>query len=218
MKQRVLIVDDHDLLRAGIHALLNDVADLSVIGEAANGQEAISLAEELSPDLILLDISLPDINGLELAKRLLLLQPRPYILLITVHEDKVMLQESLSLGVSGYILKRATKSELVDAIQAVMRGEIYVHPALTRYLFASNHEGKDIKRPRELDVLTDREVEVLCLLANGYSNRQIADQLYLSVRTVESHRANLISKLDLHTRLELVRYARKHNLIPTEKK
>lgn len=217
MNQRILIIDDHDLLRAGIHALLDDVVGLEVIGEAANGQEAILLAEELAPDIILLDISLPDMNGLELAKQLKLLNPQPYILMITIHEDKVMLQEALSLGVSGYILKRASKTELVDAIQAMIRGEIYVHPALTHFLFARKPEKKVVEKPRELESLTDREIEVLCLLANGYSNRQIADQLCLSVRTIESHRANLISKLDLHTRLELVRYARKHDLIPVEK-
>jgi two-component system response regulator NreC len=217
MNQRILIIDDHDLLRAGIHALLDDVAGLEVIAEAANGQDAVLLAKKLSPDIILLDISLPDTNGLELAQKLILLEPRPYILMITVHEDKVMLKESLALGVSGYILKRASKTELIDAIQAMIRGEIYVHPALTHFLFSSKAEKNDVGKPHELELLTDREVEVLCLLANGYSNRQIAERLSLSVRTIESHRANLISKLDLHTRLELVRYARKHDLILADK-
>lgn len=216
MNQRILIIDDHDLLRAGIRALLDGITGLEVVGMAANGQEAILLAKELSPDIILLDISLPDINGLEIAKRLLQLKPRPYILMVTIHEDKVMLQESLSLGVSGYILKRASKSELVDAIRAVIRGEIYVHPALTHFLFSQKHEKTDVRKPRELESLTDREVEVLCLLANGYSNRQIANKFSLSVRTIESHRANLISKLNLHTRLELVRFARRHDFILAE--
>lgn len=216
MKQRILIIDDHDLLRAGIHALLDDVDDLEVIGEAASGQEGLSLAQELSPDIILLDISLPDINGLELAKQLILLRPRPHILLITVHEDKVMLQESLGFGVSGYILKRASKTELVDAIQAMVRGEVYVHPALTRFLFASKNEKKEVNKAQDLELLTNREIEVLQLLVSGYSNRQIADHLTLSIRTVESHRAHLITKLDLRTRLDLVRYAMKHDLIPVE--
>lgn len=216
MKQRILIIDDHDLLRAGIHALLDDVDDLEVIGEAASGQEGLSLAQELSPDIILLDISLPDINGLELAKQLILLRPRPHILLITVHEDKVMLQESLGFGVSGYILKRASKTELVDAIQAMVRGEVYVHPALTRFLFASKNEKKEVNKAQDLELLTNREIEVLQLLVSGYSNRQIADHLTLSIRTVESHRAHLITKLDLRTRLDLVRYAMKHDLIPAE--
>lgn len=217
MKQRVLIIDDHDLLRAGIHALLDDVCDLEVVGEASNGQQAIMLAEELLPDVILLDISLPDINGLELAKQLMLLKPQPRILMVTIHEDKAMLQQALSLGVSGYILKRASKTELVDAIQAMLRGEIYVHPALTHFLFTKKPANKDVKNAPEIESLTNREVEVLSLLASGYSNRQIADRLSVSVRTIESHRANLIAKLDLHTRLDLVRYARKHRIIPAEK-
>ena len=129
MKQRILLVDDHDLLRAGMHALLGDVPELEVVGEATNGCEAILLAEQLSPDIILLDISLPDVNGLELAQELLCLVPTPQILLVTVHEDKVLLQKALELGISGYILKKASKTELVYAIQTIMRGEIYVHPA-----------------------------------------------------------------------------------------
>ena len=216
MKQRVLIVDDHDLLRAGIHALLDDVPELEVGGEAASGQEAIFLAEQLSPDIILLDISLPDLNGLELAKQLLLLKPCPYILLVTIHEDKALLQKSLELGVSGYILKKASKSELVDAIQAIIRGDIYVHPALTHFLFTSKQEKKALDETQKLESLTNREMEVLRLLVSGYTNRQIAEQLILSVRTVESHRANLITKLDLRTRLDLVRFAMEHDLIPTE--
>lgn len=217
MKQRILIVDDHDLLRAGIHALLDDVPDLEVVGEATCAKEAVLLAETLAPHIILLDISLPDMNGLELAQQLMRLKPRPYILLVTIHQDKVFLQESLALGVSGYILKKASKSELIDAIQAVVRGEIYVHPALTKFLLNRTTEKNNTLKENALKLLTNREVEVLRLLAIGYSNQQIADQLTLSVRTVESHRANIIRKLDLRTRLDLVRYAIKHDLMPVNK-
>ncbi|MCA9901397.1 MAG: response regulator transcription factor [Anaerolineales bacterium] len=216
MKQRILLVDDHDLLRAGMHALLGDVPELEVVGEATNGCEAILLAEQLSPDIILLDISLPDVNGLELAQELLCLVPTPQILLVTVHEDKVLLQKALELGISGYILKKASKTELVYAIQTIMRGEIYVHPALTHFLFTSKHEKKAVDRGQNLDLLTNREVDVLRLLVSGYTNRQIADQLTLSVRTIETHRANLTTKLDLHTRLDLIRFAAQHNLVTTE--
>jgi DNA-binding NarL/FixJ family response regulator len=213
LKQRILIVDDHDLLRAGIHALLKDVADLEVVGEAANGEQALSLAEEIVPDVILLDISLPDMNGLELAGHLLKLTQRPLILLITVHEDKAILQEAFALGVSGYILKRASKTELVDAIQAVVRGEIYVHPALMHFLIPTQPKQAEAEQVKDLGSLTNREVEVLKLLVSGYSNRQIAEKFTLSVRTVESHRANIITKLNLHSRLDLVRYAIENDLI-----
>ncbi|MCA9919425.1 MAG: response regulator transcription factor [Anaerolineales bacterium] len=216
MKHRILLVDDHDLLRAGMHALLNDVPELEVVGEATNGQEALLCARNCLPDIILLDVSLPDINGLELAQQLLRLEPSPYILLVTIHEDKVLLQQALELGVSGYILKKASKTELVYAIQTIIRGEIYVHPALTHLLFTSKHEKKVADAPKKLALLTQRELEVLRLLVSGYTNRQIADQLILSVRTVETHRANLTTKLDLHTRLDLIRFATEHNIVVTE--
>ncbi len=211
MSIRILIVDDHGVLRAGLRALLSAEPDLEVVDEAATGHEALRLADELRPEVVLLDISIPDISGIEVTRQLKEILPETRVLILTVHEDESLLQESIRAGAMGYIIKRAVESELIDAIRAVWRGDLYVHPAMTRALF------KDISPPSPsndppVESLTPREVEVLCLIAQGYSNRQIAEALSISIRTVESHRANLMGKLNLRSRVELVRYAKEHGL------
>lgn len=212
MTMRLLITDDHGVLRAGLRALLNNEPDLEVVGEAASGEEALHLAGELQPDVVLMDVSLPGVDGIETTQRLMELRPDIRVLILTFHEDECLFEGAICAGASGYILKRAVESELINAIRAVSRGELYVHSAMTRALLGSTASAPPTEQVA-IDVLTPRETEVLGLLAQGYTNRQIADLLTISVRTVESHRANLMDKLDLHSRVELVRYATENKLL-----
>jgi two-component system, NarL family, response regulator NreC len=215
MTIRVLIADDHVLLRAGLRALLNTSNDFEVVGEASDGTEVLALAKRLQPNVVLMDMNMPGCGGMEATHLLREKHPDINVLILTVHEDKSLLQESLRVGASGYILKRALESELVNAIKAVARGDLYVHPAMTRALLSGAEESSEEGR-NSIDVLTPREIEVLRLLANGHTNRQIADILAISVRTVESHRSNLMGKLQFHSRSELVRYAVDHDLLQIE--
>ncbi|MBI3943428.1 MAG: response regulator transcription factor [Chloroflexi bacterium] len=212
MATRILIADDHGVLRAGLRALLNAEADLEVVGEAADGNTALSLAQDLHPDVILLDISMPGLNGIEVIQNLMRVQRNTNVLILTVHEDEGLLQEAFRLGAKGYIVKRAVESELINAIRAVSRGDLYVHSAMTQGLVKSLSPSSP-RQEEGITALTRREVEVLRLIAQGFTNRQIAEKLSISVRTVESHRANLMSKLDLGSRVELVRYAREHGFL-----
>ena len=209
---RILIADDHGVVRAGLRALLSTERDLVVVGEAADGGEAIRMAEELRPDVVLMDVSMPGEGGIDITRRLIALHLGVRVLILTIHEDESLLHEAIRVGAAGYILKRAVEQELMSAIRAVARGEIYVHPAMTRALLAG------IERPIlpenvAPEALTPRETDVLRLVAEGYTNRQIAEKLTLSVRTFESHRANLMAKLQLHSRVELMRYAANHGLL-----
>ena len=206
-----LIVDDHGVLRAGLRALLNTEIDFKVIGEASNGEQALKLAQALQPDIILMDISMPGPDGIQITQQIKEIVPGVRILILTVHEDKGLLQAAIRSGASGYILKCAVESELVNAIRAVERGDLYIYSSLTRSLL----DGIGIENYSEQifsDSLTSREVEVLRLIARGHTSSQIAEILTISVRTVETHRANLMGKLDLHSRAELVHYAVQHGL------
>jgi two-component system response regulator NreC len=211
MSLRILLADDHGVLRAGLRALLNAEEDLEVIGEAADGAQVLRLARQLKPDLVLMDISMPGTDGLEATRQLQAELPEVRVLLLTVHEDDGLLQEAIRSGASGYILKRAAESELINAIHVVDRGDIYVHPSMTRALFEEQHKNMPINAVEA--TLTLREIEVLKLIAQGHTNRQVGEILHLSMRTVESHRANLMAKLNLTSRVELVRYALKHGLL-----
>jgi two-component system, NarL family, response regulator NreC len=215
MTIRVLIADDHILLRAGLRALLNSIADFEVVGEASNGDEVQQCIKESRPNVVLMDINMPDYGGIEATRQLQQTYPDVNILMLTAYEDKSLLQEALNAGASGYILKRAQESELTNAIRAVARGDLYVHPAMTRALLLNKEENPAVK-PNLIEILTPREIEVLRLLANGHTNREIARMLMISVRTVESHRSNLMSKLNLSSRAALVRYAIKNDLLQGE--
>ncbi len=209
---QILIADDHGVLRAGLCALLNAEPDLHVVGEAIDGQETLRLAGELHPDVILLDISMPGLGGIETTRRLKEALPEACVLILTVHEDEHLLQASLQAGATGYVTKRAIKSELINAIRAAWRGDLYVHPTMTRALF------EDTPHPPPTDEeliepLTPREIEVLRLIAKGHTNRQTGEILSISVRTVESHRANIMDKLGVRGRVGLVRYAMDHGLL-----
>jgi two-component system response regulator NreC len=212
MTIRLLVADDHGLLRAGLVALLNAETGMVVIGEAEDEHSAVSLTVEKKPDIVLMDISMPDSGGIEATRRIKHLVPEARILILTVHEDKGLMQESIRAGAMGYILKRAIKSELVNAIHAVMRNELYLHPAMARLLFLESQSPPPRTRliPEEL---TYREKEVLRLIARGYTNSQAAEKLHISVRTVEYHRGNLTAKLNLRSRSELMRYAEEKGLV-----
>ena len=211
MATRVLIADDHPVLRSGLRVLLGTDPDLEVVGEAGTGEETLRLAEELHPDVVLLDIGMPGESGIETVRRLKAKLPALKVLFLTMHEEEGMLLEALAAGGDGYLIKRADQPEIIQAIRAVRRGDVYVHPAMTRALLS---QAETTERPPEpVEPLTRREIDVLRLLARGNTNRQIAELLALSVRTVESHRANLMGKLGLSSRVELVTYAEEHGLL-----
>lgn len=215
MPIRVLIADDHAVVRAGLRTLINAEPGMELVGEATGGEEALAMAGALSPDIVVLDLSMPDLDGLEATRRIKRQKPEVRILILTVHEDEALLREAIRAGASGYIIKHAAEAELVSAIHTVEIGEIYVHPKMIRALLAEPEARKPSAAPGNAphDALTPREIDVLRLLAQGYTNRQIAEVLSLSVRTVEGHRSNLTEKLGLHSRVELVRYAREHGLL-----
>jgi two-component system, NarL family, response regulator NreC len=213
MPIRLLVADDHGVLRAGLIALLNTEADMMVVGEADDENSAVSLAIEKRPDIILMDISMPDAGGIDATRRIKNLVPEAKVLILTFHEDKELMQEAIRSGAMGYILKRAIKSELINAIHAVMRGELYLHPAMARLLFTENNSLLNQPAKTYSEPLTSREIEVLRLIAQGYTNSQAADKLKISVRTVEYHRGNLTTKLNLRSRVELMRYAEENGLI-----
>ena len=212
MPIRILIADDHAVVRTGLRALLRSDPELEVVGEAGDGVETLRLAGTLQPDLVLLDITMPPENGIKTAQRLKATHPGLTILFLTMHEDEGLLHEALRTGAAGYVIKRAEEAEILQAIHAASAGDIYVHPAMTRALLhqpvTSEHRRGSPATP-----LTRRELDVLRLLAKGNTNRQIAGLLGLSMRTVENHRANLMGKLGLVSRVELVNYAEEHNLL-----
>ncbi len=213
MTVRLLIADDHGVLRAGLIALLKEEAGMEVVGEADDENSAVSLADEKRPDVVLMDLSMPTTGGIEATRRIKQLVPEARVLILTVHEDKSLMQEAIRSGAMGYILKRAVKSELINAIQAVMRGELYLHPAMARLLFLEQQPSSPETVKCIPESLTSREIEVLRLIAQGYTNSQAAEMLHISVRTVEYHRSNLTAKLNMHSRVELIRYAEENGLI-----
>jgi two-component system response regulator NreC len=210
---RVLIADDHGLVRAGLRSLLSSNPEIEVVGEAANGDEALRLATELAPDVVLLDISMPGPggSGIVTTRRLREAAPGVRVLILTMHEDKGLLREAVAAGAIGYILKRAVEADLLVAIDSVARGDMHVHPSLLRALIA-DPTRPEARKP-EGEALSARESAILRLIVQGYTNHEMADELKVSVRTVESHRANLMAKLNVRSRVELVRYARTRGLL-----
>ena len=211
MAIRIVIADDHRIMRAGLRSLLKADSGLEVVGEATNSQEALALVNELKPGVVLLDIGMPGNENLDALKEIRSDSSEIRILMLTMHEDSELLQECLRQGASGYIIKRAAESELIDAIYAVQRGMVYVHPSMIQSLVADQKMAKT--KSSEEESLTQRETEVLLLIVDGNTNRQISEKLNISVRTVETHRSNIMDKLNLHSRVDLVRYANEHKLI-----
>jgi two-component system, NarL family, response regulator NreC len=212
MAINVIIADDHAIVRAGLRTLISSESDLELIGEATGGLEAIEKVHQSSPDVLVLDISMPDKDGIEVIRALKTEGDTCAILVLTVHEDDALLREAIRLGAAGYILKHAAESELISAIRSVFHGDLYVHPKMIRSLLQPEPIVAMKEQPT-LENLTSREGEVLKLIVQGYTNRQMADELSISVRTVEGHRANLTDKLGIRSRVDLLRYARDNHLI-----
>jgi two-component system response regulator NreC len=209
---RVLIVDDHAIVRAGLRLLLDAEPGIEVVGEAANGGEAVFQSRSLAPAVALMDVVMPGEGGIETTRRLLHERPQTKVLVLSMQDDPRYIREAFDAGASGYLLKDAVDAELVEAVRTVAAGGRYVHPALGARLVQADAEERE---RIAADPLTEREREVLKLLALGYTNQEIARSLFVSVRTVETHRAHIMQKLRLRSRAELVRYALEQRLLAT---
>jgi DNA-binding NarL/FixJ family response regulator len=211
---RILVTDDHAVLRAGLTALLNAEADLKVVGEAADGESCVRAVQQLQPDVILLDINMPGTNGLDALPRLRQVAPRSRVLILTMHDDITYLRQVLRAGGAGYILKQAADKELLSAIRTVHSGGTFLHPTHAQALLAEPPSpAASTRTDSALAHLSAREQETLKLIALGYSNKEIAEQLFLSVKTVETYKARIMEKLELTTRAALVRFALQHKLL-----
>ncbi len=216
-KIRILLVDDHSILRSGLRLLLNRQPNMEVIGEAGTGEEAIEKVRELSPDVALLDITMPGMSGLEAIGAIRKMCPSCRVLVLTMHANEEYLFQVLQAGGSGYVLKKAADTELIDAIETVARGGTFLYPEVVSmlvsdFLVRARKEGaKDA-----LDTLTEREREVLRLVAEGYTSAEIAERLVLSPKTVDAHRAHIMEKLGLHSRAELVKFALRKGILRPE--
>ena len=214
---RLLLADDHAVVRSGLRMLLQAQPDMIIVGEAETGQEAIRRVAELSPDVVLMDIEMPGMNGIEATRRIKANAPASAVLALTMYEDDQYFFEMLRAGASGYVPKRAAPDELVSAIRAVSRGEVFLYPSLAGRLVQDYlRRGPAGEGETPSDELTPREQEVLTLIAQGFSNNEIADRLVISAKTVDRHRENIMRKLNLHNRVDLVKYALRKGLIGLE--
>ena len=208
-KIRVLLADDHAILRSGLIRLLEENGGVEVVGEAENGHEAVQKTQELHPDIVVMDIGMPVMNGMEATKQIKNRNQDVEVLILTVHDNEEYLFQAFQAGAAGYVLKKAADTDLVNAIHEIARGDYFLDPSVTKMVVENYLErlrtGQE-PAPNH-DSLTEREREILKLLAEGYLNREIAESLYISVKTVETHKAHIMEKLNLHKRAELVRYA-----------
>ncbi len=213
-KKRILITEDHTIIRAGLRMLITTVSDYEVVGEASDGLEAIRAVNELQPDLVLMDLSMPRMNGLEAIREIKSQNPGVKILVLTVHKTEEHVLEAFRAGADGYVLKYATKDELLLALESAFKGKRFISPMISDRVIEGYLEGAgSIKESSAWDTLTARERQVLKLIAESYINKEIADYLCISVKTVETHRSNIMRKLDLHSASELTAYAIKKGLI-----
>jgi two-component system response regulator NreC len=222
---RLMLVDDHDIVRTGLKSFLDTQEGLHVVAEASSGGEALERAQEIHPDLVVMDITMPEMDGLEATRRLKEIDPECYVLALTVHEDKQYLFEMLSAGASGYVTKQVAAEELVTAIRCVASGNVYLQPALARWLLEDyrrllTHSPPEVRRFGEvqegekgLDVLSQRELQVLEAVAEGNTNNEIGELLGISPKTVARHRERIMHKLNLHSSTELVKFAIRTGLI-----
>lgn len=216
---RLLLVDDHAVLRAGLRALLNAEPDLAVIGEAESGQQAVDMTRALQPDVVLMDVTMPGMSGIEATRRIKTAHPEVQVLALTMHDDASYLRDILEAGGSGYVLKEAASDELLSAIRAVYQGGTFLHPSHTKILLddmldrEQAREGPAGGKQERYRLLSDREAQVFKLVALGHRNSEIAEMLHLSVKTVETYKARLMQKLGLRSRAALVRYALKLGIL-----
>ncbi len=216
-KISLILADDHAVVRSGLRMLLEAQAEIEIIAEAESGREAVSLARSLRPDIILMDIQMPDLNGIEATKQIKKLAPETAVLALTMHEDEQYFFEMLHAGASGYVPKRAAPDELITAIRTVARGEVFLYPSLaTRLVKDYLDRAEAEEQPRIYNQLTPREHEVLIQIAEGFSNPEIAENLVISVKTVDRHRENIMRKLNMYNRIDLVKYAIRTGLIDLE--
>ena len=213
-KIRVLVVDDHTIVRDGICALLALAADIEVVGEAANGVEALEKIKQLTPDVVLMDIAMPVMDGLEATRRIHKEFPKTKVLVLTQYDEKDYIFSIIEVGAQGFITKMAASSELAAGIRAVHHGDSFLSPSAARFLVEDYRQGVSVRKNQDpYEQLTNREREVLKLLAEGYTTQEIANMLVISPKTVEGHKTNLMAKLDIHNRTELVKYTLRKGII-----
>jgi len=209
----LILVDDHAVVRQGLRMLLESEEEFEIVGEADSASGCINLLSRLKPDVIIMDIGLPDISGIEATREIKKLAPETAVVALTIHEDEEYFFKMLEAGASGYVPKRAAPEELTTAIRAAAQGEVYLYPSMAKLLVKDYFGQQSAKSESALDGLTSREQEVLILLTDGASNQEIADQLGISPKTVARHRENIMAKLNLHSRSELVKYAIRKGII-----
>ncbi|MEO7002549.1 MAG: response regulator transcription factor [Ktedonobacterales bacterium] len=213
-KIRVLLADDHTILRAGLRMMLNAQPDIEVIGEASDGRQTINEAQRLQPDVILMDITMPECNGIEATRQVKRLVPETRVLALTMHENEEYLFQMLRAGAAGYILKEAADTELISAIRVVSAGRFYLSPSAQSMMVGDYLQRVRSGEERDsYSALTEREREILKLVAEGHTNNQIAERLFISPKTVDTHRTHIMDKLNLHSRAELVKYAMRRGLL-----
>lgn len=214
---RVLLTEDHTIVREGLCSLLENEAGIEVIGEAENGREAIDKVQQLHPDVVLMDISMPDLNGLEATRQIKQQFPEVKVLILTMHADEEYVFQILKTGASGYVVKQTAFEELVQAIKTAYQGHSFLSPLISQTVIEGYiRQAGTTTEENSYDILTNREREVLQLIAEGHSTRDIAERLYISVKTVETHRSHLMEKLDLHSTAELVKYAIRKGVIRSD--
>ena len=213
-KIRVLLADDHTILRAGVRMMLNAQPDIEVVGEASDGRKAVAEAQRLQPDVVLMDITMPDLNGIEATRQVKRLLPEVRVLVLTMHENEEYLFQMLRAGASGYMLKEAADTELISAIRLVNSGSFYLSPSAQSMMVGDYLLRVRTGEERDsYSELTEREREILKLVADGLTNNQIAERLIISPKTVDTHRTHIMDKLNLHNRAELVKYAMRRGLL-----
>jgi two-component system, NarL family, response regulator NreC len=206
---RILLADDHAVVRQGFKMILGAQADMEIVGEAGNGREAVQVAEELKPDIVVMDVAMPELNGIEATRRLTAALPHTRVIALSMHKDSVYVREILRAGARGYLLKDSPAGDLVSAVRSVASGQSYLSPGVSNAVL--DDYRKHVTNP--IDLLTSREREVLQLIAEGKTNKEIAGDLKLSVYTVDAHRGRIMEKLNLHSINELVRFAVRNGLI-----
>ena len=214
MKMHILLVDDHTILRAGLKMMLNAQPDMDVVGEAHEGRQAIQEAQRLRPDIVLMDITMPDMNGIEATRQIKKILPDVKVLVLTMHENDEYVFQALRAGASGYILKEAADTDLISALRVVQNGNFYLSPTAQSVMVGDYlqrvHAGEE---KDSYSSLTEREREILKLVAEGYTNNQMAERLVISPKTVDTHRTHIMDKLNLHSRAELVKYAMRRGIL-----